>query len=230
MNIEIIDVEQGSPEWFSARAGVPTCSRFGHVMAKGRGAEDSKVRAAYLYQLADEVIYNDPVDGGFTNEHIERGKLWEAEARSIYALENDVIPQQVGFIKNHTIGAGGSPDALIGTNGMLEIKTMLPRLWIRHLLTGGHPPEFTAQIQGLLWVSGDREWCDLMIYWPTQKSKPKPGAYTRQPYITRIYRDEPYIAQLAQAVKTFNKELATIVAAMRTKFDLRATLEEAAAE
>jgi hypothetical protein len=219
MNIEIIDVEQGSPEWFSARAGVPTCSRFGHVMARGRGAEDSKVRAAYLYQLADEVIYNDPVDGGFTNEHTERGKLLEAEARSIYALENDVIPQCVGFIKNHTVGAGGSPDALIGKNGILEIKTMLPRLWIRHVLTGGHPPEFTAQIQGLLWVSGDREWCDLMIYWPR-----------RQPYITRVYRDEPYIAQLAQAVKTFNKELATIVAAIRTKFDLRATLEEAAAE
>jgi hypothetical protein len=220
MNIEIIDVEQSSPEWYLARAGIPTCSRFSALLAKGRGDAESKTRLAYLYQLADEVVYEDPLDGfGFTNEHIERGKLLEAEARSIYALENDVIPQCVGFIKNHTVGAGGSPDALIGTNGILEIKTMLPRLWIRHLLTGGHPPEFTAQIQGMLWVSGDREWCDLMIYWPK-----------RRPYITRIYRDEPYIAQLAQAVKTFNKELATIVAAMRTKFDLRATLEEAAAE
>jgi hypothetical protein len=218
MNIEIIDVDQGTPEWFLARAGIPTCSRFGHVMAKGRGDADSKVRAAYLYQLADEVIYDDPVDGGFTNEHLERGKLLEAEARSIYALENDVIPQQVGFIKNHTVGAGGSPDALIGKDGSLEVKTMFPRLWIPHVLRNSNPPEFTPQVQGILWVS-ERAWCDLMIYWPR-----------RRPYIKRIYRDEPYIAQLAKAVEAFNAELATIVAALRTKFDLRGTLEEAAAQ
>jgi hypothetical protein len=214
--IEIIDVEQGTPEWYLARSSIPTCSKFGTVLAKGRGGGESVTRTAYLYQLADEVIYQDPLEGfGFSNEHIERGKLWEAEARSIYALENDVIPQCVGFIRNNNVNAGGSPDALIGTNGLLEVKTMFPRLWMPHVLKGTYPPEFTPQTQGLLWVT-EREWCDLIIYW--QK---------RRPFVTRIYRDEAYIAQLAKAVKAFNEELAAIVAALRTKFDLRGTLEAA---
>ena len=212
--IEIIDVEQGTPDWFKARAGIPTCSRFGHVLAKGRGGDESKVRLAYLYQLADEVIYQDPLDGaGFSNEHTERGKLLEDEARSIYALESDVIPQQVGFIRNNSVSAGGSPDALIGQDGVLEIKTMFPRLFVPHVLRGDYPPEFTPQVQGILWVS-QRKWCDLMIYWPK-----------RDPYIKRVYRDEPYIEQLAKAVGTFNTELSSIVAALRTKLDLRGTLE-----
>jgi len=214
--IEIFDVDQGTPEWYLCRSGIPTCSRFGHVLAKGRGGDESKVRLAYLYQLADEVIYHDPLDGqGFTNEHIERGKLLEAEARSIYALENDVIPQQVGFIRNHTVRAGGSPDALLGQEGTLEIKTMLPRLWIKHAIVGTAPAEFYPLIQGILWVS-DRKWCDLMIYWPK-----------RRPHIVRYERDEDYIARLAKAVAAFNAELDAIVAAYRTRLDLRGTLEAA---
>jgi YqaJ-like viral recombinase domain len=217
MRVSIIDVEQGSPEWFIARAGIPTASCFDKVLAKGRGAEESKTRRGYLYQLADEVIYGDPVET-YTNEHMERGRLLEDEGRSIYALETDTIPEQVGFIHNHTVNAGCSPDSLIGGNGTLEIKTMFPRLWVAHLIHGTHPPEFTPQVQGGLWVC-EREWCDLMIYWPK-----------RAPYIKRIYRDESYIAQLAKAVEIFNHELATIVAAMRTRLDLRGTLEAAAAQ
>jgi hypothetical protein len=84
-----------------------------------------------------------------------------------------------------------------------------------HVLKGTYPPEHTPQVQGLLWVT-ERAWCDLIIYWPK-----------RRPYITRIHRDEAYIAQLAKAVGAFNEELAAIVAAYRTKLDLRATLEAA---
>jgi hypothetical protein len=216
VTIEIIDVEQGSPEWFLCRSGIPTASCFDKVLAKGRGGEESKTRRDYLYQLADEAIYRDPVET-YTNANMERGRLWEAEARDIYALENDVVPQQVGFVRNHTFNAGYSPDSLIGMNGQLEIKTMFPRLWVPHVIHGSHPAEFTPQLQGGLWV-GEREWVDLMIYWPR-----------RRPYITRVYRNEPYIAQLAKAVEAFNGELAATIDALCTKFDLRSQLEAAAA-
>ena len=35
--IQIIDCEQGTPEWFAARLGIPTASRFSDVLAKGQG-------------------------------------------------------------------------------------------------------------------------------------------------------------------------------------------------
>lgn len=215
MKIEIYQCEQGTAEWLTVRAGIPTASCFDKVLAKGKGAAESKTRADYLYQLADERIYLDPVES-YTNANIERGKAWESEARSIYALETATEPERVGFIRNWDLEAGYSPDSLIGRKGLLEIKTMYPRLWVPHVIRGTTPPEFKPQVQGGLWVSG-REWCDLMIYWPN-----------RRPYIMRISRDEEYIAQLAKAVAAFNAELASIVAALRTATDLKGTLEAAA--
>jgi len=216
--IEIIDVEQGAREWFVARCGIPTASCFKDVLAEGRKkGEPSQTRTNYLYQLADEVIYQDPVES-YTNEDMERGKILEAEAASIYALENDVIPEEVGFVKNHFVGAGCSPDRFIGLEGLLQIKTSYPRLWVPHILHGTYPPEHKPQVQGELWIT-DRKWCDLMIYWPN-----------RRPHVVRIVRDEEYILHLARAVAAFNTELEAIVAAMRTKFDLKGTLERSAAE
>ena len=50
--MKIIDCEQGSPEWFSARSGIPTASEFHTVMAKGKGGGESLTRKTYLLKLA----------------------------------------------------------------------------------------------------------------------------------------------------------------------------------
>jgi YqaJ-like viral recombinase domain len=215
--IEIFkDIEQGSPEWFKVRAGIPTMSCADKILAKGRTKnEESKTRTGYLCQLADEVIYGDVVEDYF-NKDMERGKAWEAEARDIYQLETDTELEQVGFVKNHTLKAGCSPDSLIGKDGQLEVKTSYPRLWIKHVIHGTYPLEHKPQVQGGLWVTG-RRFCDLVIYWPH-----------RRPLITRIERDEDYIAQLALQVRLFNAELDNMVQALRTKWDLRGTLEASA--
>lgn len=215
--IEVFDsIEQNTPAWFAVRAGMPTCSNFKHVMAKGRGGEDSKTRANYLYRLVDELIYpGDPVEA-YTNEDLERGKILEAEACDIYALGHDVELRRVGFVVNHHFNAGCSPDRLISHDGILEVKTMFPRLWIVHVIKGTYPSEFTPQIQGMLWVT-QRNWCDLMIYWPK-----------RPPYIVRIDRDEKYIAELAKAVTAFNFELGSTVNALRTKLNLTEQLRASA--
>jgi hypothetical protein len=44
MDLQIIECEQGAPEWFAARAGIPTASRFATVMASGRGGAESQTR------------------------------------------------------------------------------------------------------------------------------------------------------------------------------------------
>jgi hypothetical protein len=216
MNIEIFDVEQGTREWFLARAGLPTASCFDKVMAQPRkGSSESKTRNDYLYQLADEVIYGDPVES-YTNADMERGKAMEAEACSIYALEQEVIPEPVGFVKNHDLKAGCSPDRFIGTDGLLQVKTSYPKLWVPHVIHGTFPAEHIPQIQGELLVTG-RKWCDLMIYWP--------GRY---PHIVRVFPDEAYRTHLTRGLTAFNAELDNLVAALRTKVDLEGTLRKAA--
>ncbi|MBX8811174.1 YqaJ viral recombinase family protein [Ochrobactrum sp. MR34] len=190
------DIEQGSPEWFTARAGIPTASRFSTVMAKGEG----KTRAEYMRKLAGEIITGELAEG-FTTLHMERGKLMEDEARETYAFINSVEPYQVGFIRSGDKGA--SPDSLIGTDGGLEIKTALPHIQIDRLERDRLPPEHKAQVQGNLWIS-EREWWDFVSYWP------------RLPMlITRVYRDEPYIKTMSDEIDRFNDEKAALVERIR---------------
>lgn len=202
--LEIIDCEQGSLDWHRARLGIPTASRFADILAKG----DGKMRARYLRDLAGEIYTGEPDTEGFTNAHMERGKLWEADARDHYAFTNDVEPQQVGFIRNGR--AGASPDSLIGNAGGLEIKTALRHIQIERLQRGGMPPEHKAQVQGCLWITG-REWWDFMSY--------APGL---PPLIVRVPRDEAYIDQLTKAVDAFNEELDALVASLRGVSQFRA--------
>ncbi len=201
MELQIITCDQGTPEWFAARAGLPTASRFATVLASGRGGGESKTRRKYMLQLAGEKITGSPMDG-YSNGHMERGKEMEAEARDLYALVRDSAPEQVGFMRRGD--AGASPDALIGNDGLLEIKTKLADLQIEVLLANRLPPEHVAQIQGQLWISG-RRWCDFVSYCPGLPI-----------FIHRVDRDEQYIAKLAVEVETFNGELVDIITQIKT--------------
>jgi len=198
--MQIIDCDQNSPEWFQARMGIPTASEFATVIAKGRSGGDSKTRQTYLYKLAGEIITGQPMES-FGNAHTERGHAMEAEARTLYEFMVDRDCERVGFIRNGRKGA--SPDSLIGADGLVEIKTKLPHLMVEVLLRGEFPPEHKAQCQGQLWVS-EREWIDIAVYWPGMPL-----------FVKRAYRDEAYIAELAQAVDQFNAELDMIVDRVR---------------
>lgn len=195
--IEIINCEQGSPEWHAARAGIVTASEFATVLAKGRGGGESKTRRTYMLRLLGERLTGEVAES-YSNGHMERGKALEAEARDAYAFLHDADYVQVGFIRNGD--AGASPDGLIGADGMVEIKTKLPHLQLDVLLTDEVPSEHIAQCQGALWIA-EREWINFVSYWPKLPL-----------FVKRIHRDEAYIARLAEAVAEFNDELQTLQA------------------
>lgn len=192
MSVQIIECEQGSVEWHQARLGIPTASKFSAILAKGEG----KTRAAYMRQLAAEIITGD-LGESFTTPAMERGKIMEAEARELYTFVAGVTPQQVGFVRNGPVG--WSPDSLIGDAGALEIKTQRADLLIDTLLKDEFPSEHKAQCQGGLWV-GEREWVDICVYWP------KMPLFTK-----RAYRDDVYIKTLDGEVKRFLDELHELV-------------------
>src|SRR6185503_15969852 len=98
--LEIFDaIEQGTPEWFQARLGIPTASEFDTVLATGRGGGESKTRRTYLYKLAGEILTGEPMYS-FQNDHMQRGKEMESEARDMYVFLSDHELRQVGFIRN----------------------------------------------------------------------------------------------------------------------------------
>jgi len=196
----IIECEQGSPEWFEARRGIPTASRYGDVLAEGKGV----MRARYMRQLAGEIITEEPMET-YKNDKMERGKKHEPDLRKRYAFDHDVDVEQVGFLRSNMIATGCSPDGLVGVDGMLEIKSSEPDLLIELLDSGRAPTQHMPQIQGNLWITG-RDWCDLVIGWP------------KLPLFTaRVKRDEPYMANLRRELERFNQELNEMVTRIRAK-------------
>ena len=200
--IEIFECEQGSPEWFSVRLGMPTASEFATLLSTGRSGGESKTRRTYLYKLAGERITGTPMES-YTNKYMERGKALEPEARNYYAFLTNSKLQRVGFIKNTNKGC--SPNSLIGNDGMLEVKTEAPHLLIERLETDKLPDDHYAQLQGNLWVS-EREWIDALIYFPGMPASLK-----------RVFRSDEYIRNLAIAVDKFNDELDSLVEKIKAR-------------
>lgn len=204
MSVEVFNMDQGSLDWFRVRSGCITASNFKVLFMTGRGGKGpSESRAAYMRQLAGEILTGEPADA-FETEHTLRGHGMEQEARDFYALRSGMEPEQVGFIRR-AVGegfAGASPDSLIGADGLLEIKTRMPKHQIAVLLDGTLPEEHAAQVQGQLWVTG-RAWCDYLSYWPGLP-----------PLEIRVQRDPEMMAKLDAAVPAFVSELQAMVKAI----------------
>lgn len=211
-NIEILNCDQGSAEWFAARAGRPTASEFKTVMREGKESSASVTRAKYMRQLAGEIITGEPAPEGYSNAFMERGKELEDDARNLFSFLRDAEPVRVGFVRNLDARAGCSPDSLIGENSGLEIKVAIPAVQIERLQWNRLPPEHVGQVQGSMWITGRSSW-SFMSYCPKLP-----------PLILDVQRDEAKIAQLAKAVDAFNDELDALVASIRSYGDLRGAL------
>jgi len=196
--IEVFNCEQGTPEWFECRLGIPTASMFSAVLAKGQG----KTRRTYMLKLLGERMTGELQDN-YSNGHMDRGKEMEDEARDAYAFMKDVEPESVGFIRNGEKGC--SPDSLVG-DGLLEIKTKLPHLQLEVLDKDALPSEHKAQVQGQIWVA-EREWCDFVSYWPKLPL-----------FIKRVYRDEDYIKTLSEEVDRFLSDMSDLEGKIKAKY------------
>ena len=186
----IRDIEQGSQEWLNLRLGIVTCSELDCLLVNGKGQAGFGAGAfSYMDQLIGERITGEAADPFQGNRHTERGHELEGKARDLYVARTGAELEQVAIILNH--GIGYSPDALVGSEGLDEIKTKLPKFQVSVILSGDVPKEHIAQCQGGLWVS-EREWIDFISYWPGMPL-----------FIKRMYRDEAMIRTIAERVKTF---------------------------
>jgi hypothetical protein len=197
--IEIFDVEQNTEAWHELRRGLVTASQFSTVLAHGKGGKQdpSKMRRQYMLTLISDRLGGAPSDG-YTNRHMERGKAMEADALRLYhALYAE--PIRVGFVKNGP-DVGCSPDAFVGNNGMVQVKTALPHIQLERVLKNELPAEYVCQVQGELWVC-EREFNDFISYWPGLPLM-----------VVRVYRDETQIKSIELGVEMFLNEMHELMA------------------
>ena len=192
--MEIVDCIQGTEEWFEARLGFVTASNFHKVLNKKEG------RKLYMRKLAAEKLTGYREES-YKNEVMDKGSETEQEARRFYEMVNDCEVKQVGFVMRDE-WIGGSPDGLIGKDGLIEIKCPLSSTHIEIILSEKMPTLYIPQVQGLLWVT-DRKWCDFVSLDPKVLSKPM--------FCVRVERDKEYFKKLAGEVGVFVNELKAMI-------------------
>lgn len=188
------DVAQNSDDWYNLRLGKATASNFGVFMANYAKPFGEPAKR-YALQIALEIATGRKAEYSFTNPHMERGHEQEPIARMLYESENFVDVSNGGFFD---LGEyGDSPDGLVGSDGVIEIKSVIASTHYDTLKRDNYDPSYKWQLIGHLDCTG-RDWVDFISYcsdFPEEK----------QLLVYRLNRDqyEPEINQLRERREEF---------------------------
>ncbi|MBF6540788.1 YqaJ viral recombinase family protein [Nocardia farcinica] len=150
-------------------------------------------------QIAAERItgWTDPT---YMSDDMLRGIEDEPRARDTYS-EHFAPVHEVGFmVRDHNgLRIGYSPDGLVGSEGLIEIKSRRPRLHVAHVLAGRPPTEVQAQLQCALLVSG-RQWIDYISF--------SGGMHL---WVNRVHPDPRWFDAILTAVHTLESNAADMI-------------------
>jgi putative phage-type endonuclease len=204
--MKVLSMPQGSPEWLAARAGKVTASRINDVMA-------SKTTAAYRdyrAQIVAEILTEQPQESGFTNAAMQWGTEQEKFARAEYELACDWTVDEIGIVLHPTIERGAaSPDGLVSTNGLVEIKCPKTATHLQTLIDKKQPKQYENQMLWQMACTG-REWCDFVSYDPRLPDD-------LQLFVHRFDRDDKRIEEIEAAVTQFLSEVNEMIDNIRKK-------------
>lgn len=183
------DIQQGSKEWFQIKLGKFSASPAAELMMKPSTAGHNNLINRIVYE---RITGTTPES--YTNEYIARGLELESEAIRGYEVEADQIVESVGFVElNDWVGC--SPDGLIGSNGLLQVKVPKYSTHIDYCLTCKIPSKYLKQMQFELYVTG-REYDMFYSYCPGLKN-----------YLLKVTRDDTVVQELEDRLEIAIKEV-----------------------
>lgn len=194
------DLIQGSDEWLAARCGVLTASTIGKLITPStlKVASNDTSRALTNTLAAERITGH--VEYVHPSFDMMRGTEDEPAARAVYA-EHYAPVDEVGFItlKTDTYKLGYSPDGLVGTGGLIEIKSRKPEKHIATVLSGRPPAYNMAQMQTGMFITG-REWCDYISFCAGLPL-----------WVKRVYPDTAWFAAIDAAATAFETNVNNII-------------------
>ena len=196
---------QKSDEWHQERIGKFTASRFSDMMKRGRAKDDvfGQTCMNYIYEKLGEILTMSPHI--ITGQAIEWGNEYEEAAVVRYEREKDVDVQRIGFLAYNEF-AGGSPDGLVGKDGVIEIKCPYnPKNHAQSLVTQTYyNQDHDWQVQGNLMIT-DRQWCDFITYDPRVQEP------SLQINCFRVDRDEEKITAIQDRLEEVKEKLTELL-------------------
>jgi hypothetical protein len=200
--MKLFTVENGSPEWFAARSGIPTASAFHRVLTPAKG-ELASGRWSYAFELAIERLLGESkqtIDG---LQWVERGKMLEPDAVQHYEFVHSCRTVKAGFITTDDGRMGCSPDRImVDEVGGLELKCPAAKTHLDYFIRGPGA-DYRCQVQGSLLITGFPFW-DFMSYSPNLPQ-----------VLVRFEPDAPFIEKLKAALDQFCDEVDEICEKVR---------------
>lgn len=199
-------LEQGTEEWLKVRLGKVTASGVADVLAKTKTGVSAS-RGNYLIKLAIQRVTGE-IEEGFTNDAIQWGKDHESQARVAYEVASGSFVDQIGFVEHPSIKwFGCSPDGLVNSDGLVEIKCPNSSTHWSYIKADAPPNKYYIQMQAQMACTG-RDWCDFVSYDPRMPER-------SQLFIKRVMREPDYIAEMEQQIKQFLDEVEVEVNLMK---------------
>lgn len=206
--------EQGTDGWRLDRAGKATASKANCIDAKDRsGKGEGTTRRNYRVQLVTERLTGAPVESDYVSKDMAWGTEQEPYARMAYEAVTGEDVKRVNFCYLPDLPAGGSPDSLIGDEGLLEIKCPATATHIDYLQANRLPPEYVAQVTHNLWITG-LKWVDFVSF------DPRLPEYL-QLFKVRVLRAELNIAGHEAATLKFLEEVDALEKTLRAREPLK---------
>lgn len=142
---------QRTDQWFKDREGKLTASQFGQAAGLSPGSRQ---------QLWRRIMGLETFEG---NEATRWGEENEPVALAAYEHWQQTKVDLCGFVPHQEHEwLGGSPDFMVGLEGMGEIKCPMSREIAIEI-----PAYYMAQAQGLMEIC-NRDWCDFVYWTPEQ--------------------------------------------------------------
>ena len=200
-----MSADQGTDAWLAERCGKVTASRMADVMATIKTGEAAS-RANYRAELVAQRLTGQVAEN-FTNAAMQWGTEQEPFARASYEILRGVIVEETGFIPHPSIlMSGASPDGLVGSDGMVEIKCPNTATHIAFLLDGKIPGKYQLQMAWQM-ACCNRKWVDYASF------DPRMPEYLRLK-VVRYSAEEAGIPALEAAVRLFISEVDETVKAL----------------
>lgn len=191
-------MEQGTEEWKLARLGKVTASRVSAARAK----KGTATRADYIADIITERLTGSPIES-YTNAYMEWGTANEPLARAAYEIKTGIWVEQVAIVNHPTIpNFAASPDGLVWTDGLLEIKCPKTSTHLNWMMKGTVPSEHKNQMLAQLACTG-REWVDFVSFDPRLPEH-------LQLFVVRFQPERKDIEDLEKDVMTFLAEVDTM--------------------
>lgn len=141
------------------------CSYLQRASGAKKAGDSSAARDKYKMELIAERLTGRMADH-YTSPSMEWGIQMEDEAARFYETVMGEMVSPVNFVLHPNLDfAGCSPDRLVGSDGLLEIKCPDTVTHINYLMAGEVPQEYMPQVAWEL-ACTERKWADFVSYDP----------------------------------------------------------------